>query len=914
MSINHSNWSRRTFVKTAGLLTTLGMTDSLELFAAEMKSVTIVVDPGDTVASSAAAKWAATELERALVEQQIHVGRADTVASAPAGDLCVLIASAGSPAAVSVLRAAGANPPAGPEALAVISGAKEAGKPVVLATGTDSRGVMYAVLEVADRVFCNDSASSALTASDAVVEAPANKLRSINRCFQSDLEDRPWFEDKEMWSAYLTMLATHRFNMFNLSMGLAYDYPQKVFDSYTYFTYPFFVKVSGYDQVHAGKLTDEQREKNLEILRFISDECAKRGLDFTLGLWNHAYVMPPGSDPTYPILGLTPETHAPYCRDALHTLLESCPGITGITMRVHGESGIPEGNFDFWEVVFQGIAKLDRKINVNLHAKGTSERIINIAQSTNMPVSLTPKYWAEHLGLPYQPSSIRETEKPPHGPDQKGALFELSNGARRFMRYSYGDLFKKDRTYDVYFRIWPGTQRVLLWGDPKLAAGDGRGFPMCGSLGVDLFEPLSFKGRASSGVSSATGGRCSYADQSLAPRYDWDKFVYSYRVWGRSIYNPDADPKACTRYWDKQLRAAGARMAEAVALGSRILRIVTTSQDPSAANWTYWPEIYTNMTIVDESLNKIYRDTPEPRVYGTVSPLDPQMFVAINSAIDEMLDGKSNSRYSPMEVARWLDDYADTIDRDVAQLSHDSRSSSSPVFRRALLDVQILSGLGHFYAAKIRSASYYRVYQRTGDAAIKQQAVTSYRKSLDSWTAVAILAKGKYMDDITYGQIPNMRGSWADRTAAIAADIDAMEKAPTPTPGASVSAQAKQTVLRQIASATPRPSTPCDHRPQGDFHPGSPMSIEIKVPSSITGVRLIYRHVNQAEYYETVDMKPSGDIHSATIPAEYTNSPYALQYYFELQHSPTHATMFPGLGPDLTQRPYFLVEQQSSHA
>lgn len=35
---------------------------------------------------------------------------------------------------------------------------------------------------------------------------------------------------------------------------------------------------------------------------------------------------------------------------------------------------------------------------------------------------------------------------------------------------------------------------------------------------------------------------------------------------------------------------------------------------------------------------------------------------------------------------------------------------------------------------------------------------------------------------------------------------------------------------------------------------------------------------------------------------------------FELQHSPTHATMFPGLGPDRTQRLYFLIEQQTSHS
>ena len=32
----------------------------------------------------------------------------------------------------------------------------------------------------------------------------------------------------------------------------------------------------------------------------------------------------------------------------------------------------------------------------------------------------------------------------------------------------------KDKDYSVLYRIWAGTQRVLVWGDPKLAGGYGR--------------------------------------------------------------------------------------------------------------------------------------------------------------------------------------------------------------------------------------------------------------------------------------------------------------------------------------------------------------------------------------------------------------------------------------------------------
>ncbi|HEY9125900.1 MAG TPA: hypothetical protein VIM62_02180, partial [Acidobacteriaceae bacterium] len=513
------------------------------------------------------------------------------------------------------------------------------------------------------------------------------------------------------------------------------------------------------------------------------------------------------------------------------------------------------------------------------------------------------------LGLPYQPASIRELEKPPNEPDHAGALFELSGGARKFMRYSYGDLFKKSRTYDVYFRIWPGTQRVLLWGDPQLAAGDGRGFSMCGSLGVDLFEPLSFKGRASSGVSSAPGGRCSYADQSLAPRYDWEKFAYSYRVWGRYIYNPDADPEACHRYWRRQLRDAGEPMAHALALASRILRIVTTSQEPSAANWTYWPEMYTNMTIVDPSLNTIYHDTPEPRVYGNVSPLDPQIFSGINETVDDLIAGKSNSRYSPLEVAQWLASYAESIDRSLDEAQKHALNAQSPVYRRAALDAQIQSGLGKFFSAKIRSAALFALYRKTGDTAVLDQAVAQYRKASESWKAFATVAKGRYMDDVTYGKVPNMRGHWMDRLAAIDADIEAMKSAKADGDGTSIDASLKEAVIRQIMTPSARPKVSCAHTAASAFHGGNAVPLEVKVSGPVSAVRLVYRHVNQAEYYVTVEMKRTGNVYRAEIPADYSRSEYALQYYFELQHTEKVSTMFPGLGPSLMDRPYFLVEQ-----
>ena len=69
---------------------------------------------------------------------------------------------------------------------------------------------------------------------------------------------------------------------------------------------------------------------------------------------------------------------------------------------------------------------------------------------------------------------------------------------------------------------------------------------------------------------------------------------------------------------------------------SRILPILTSAHLPSASNNSFWPEIYANMGIMADSLQP-YGDTPSPRRFGTVSPLDPQLFSRIDDHADAAL-------------------------------------------------------------------------------------------------------------------------------------------------------------------------------------------------------------------------------------------------------------------------------------
>src|SRR5207248_912122 len=98
------------------------------------------------------------------------------------------------------------------------------GQAVLLVAGADARGLVYASLELADRVRHAADPLAALDVAAPIVERPANPIRGINRLLVSDVEDLAWFRDREGWRQYLTMLATHRFNRLHLAFGIGHDF------------------------------------------------------------------------------------------------------------------------------------------------------------------------------------------------------------------------------------------------------------------------------------------------------------------------------------------------------------------------------------------------------------------------------------------------------------------------------------------------------------------------------------------------------------------------------------------------------------------------------------------------------------------------------------------------------------------
>ncbi|SOD92244.1 hypothetical protein [Spirosoma fluviale] len=905
--INRENQTvnRRHFLKLAGI-TTLGA--NFGTFPpVTAQAVSVVLDPGDSIAGLPSVQWAVNELETALSARGIAVDRREQLAQTAAGNLCIVVSGSGSSLAGKLLKNAGASIPAKPEALGLVPG-QVAGRQVLLASGFDERGLVYAVLELADQVHYDARPLPALTSRKALIEQPANEIRSLTRLFVSEVEDKKWYNDRAMWPAYLSMLATQRFNRFNLSLGIGYDFLRNVTDAYFLFSYPFLLTVPGYN-VRVPELPDAERDQNLAMLKFISEQTVARGLTFQLGLWMHGYEWLDSPNPNYTITGLTRENHGPYCRDAVRTLLQACPAISGVTFRVHGESGVNEGSYKFWQTVFEGVATCGRKVEIDMHSKGMDQTMIDSAVKTGLPIVISPKYWAEHLGMPYHQADIRALEVP--DPKKKtSTLMNLSEGSRSFMRYGYGDLLKDKRPYRVLHRVWPGTQRLLLWGDPVTQAAHARAFSFSGSAGGELMEPLSFKGRRGTGIA---GGRCAYADTTLEPRWDWEKYQYTLRLFGRLLYNPDAKPEIWNRYLQKQFGASAASVEQALANATRILPIVLTSHGASAGNNTYWPELYTNQPIVDPAINDnlthLY-DTPSPKVFGNVSPLDPQLFLSINEYTRELLTGKSTGKYTPVETAQWLEDYAAEAAKHLALAETKTSDRNSPAYRRLAIDVAMQIGLGRFFATKFRTGVLYAIFDQTGDRTALEEALKTYRKARGYWADLANRAKDVYKSDITVGERTFLRGHWLDRLPAIDQDIAAMAQKLEQAESETAKAESRSQVAIQKAMGRPvRPVMAVIHTPPQSFRAGQPVDIDLAMDKNPQSVRLYYRHIDQAERYEQVEMKMVGHQYRATIPSAYTNSPYPLQYYFDINDSSETAGLHPGFNAALTNQPYFIMRQ-----
>ena len=244
-------------------------------------------------------------------------------------------------------------------------------------SGGDLRGVMYGLLAAADQVRTTGRLAPA-------EGKPAVPIRGIRKFLHNKDLEEDWYYSREYWLAYIQMLARNRFNRFNLVFAHQTNYMAP--------PYPFWVGIEKFPEIRVPGLTSEQRTRNLEMLKFISQTAADHAIDFTLGIWEHN--IQEGMSAT--VEGLNEENLGPYTYAALKKVLAECPAIRSIQVRTNSESGIPPARqVEFYrDHVYRAIREAGRLVKLDLRGWLMSDGMLEAATNAGVPLRLSCKFWA----------------------------------------------------------------------------------------------------------------------------------------------------------------------------------------------------------------------------------------------------------------------------------------------------------------------------------------------------------------------------------------------------------------------------------------------------------------------------------------------------------------------------------------
>jgi hypothetical protein len=768
-----------------------------------------------------------------------------------------------------------------PESICIQRLPQKDGK-LLLISAYDSRGLSYALLEAARTVELAQNNDDILAAIPAALETPFLRVRAMSiHPLNADLEAE-WYFSEEFWQGYFKQLARNRYNNFALTFSDQTNYLNPI--------YAYMVDVPGFPQVQVQGQGPRERQRNLAMLKRIAELATDRGIDFTLAIWMQAPV------PRYSgkvLVENLPEglSLADYCSRGLSLILQACPAINGIQLRMNDEAGVPpEKQLEFYRPIFRAIGDCGRPMRLDLRYKGVQPATIQAARDAGLDVTISTKLWCEHFGLPYHP-----TEADSHYRDS---------------RYSFGTMLAHPRPYHVLYQLWTvGSQRLLLWGDPNYAARFAQSCKLGDGEGFEVFAPLTDKG-----YGDAPGNWRIFADSSYeVGTWEYERYWFFYLVFGRMGYNPATNPEVWQREFRHRFGKAAADIETAYRQASQVVPLVTATQLPGASEWSWWPEIDTGGGILE---------------YMCTQPSDTGQFYAIRAWKktplwrweewdanipgygDDAVAGKLRGKTTPWEVSRMLlrlaDETNQSIDQAKAKISH----PQSPEFRGTELDLRVLAQLARFHAAKKQAAAHLAFFELTGEAGRLPMALEQSRAAVAAWEQIVQLTDHVYHDNLVFGvtkDSPRSKmghhhsGHWKDRLDEVRADVIYVEQLIASHGG-------EQKKFRRFPGETPLDmDLKLEHSPIANAAPGVDLPLIAKVSSATPTSKVIlhYRRLDQTAAWNQVPMRSIADNRfEAIIPGKDISDRWDLQYYFEV--------LIPGGGrmwPDWqSQQPFYVVK------
>ena len=737
----------------------------------------------------------------------------------------------------------------------------------IVIAGSDSRGLTYGLYEVFDAVRLAPLGADILGCIEDASESPHVAVRAVSTQICNEDVEAVWYDSDEYWRWFFEMLSRYRFNGYTLIYGHNTNYMIP--------PYAWFVQVPEYPDVRVKGMSEIQREANLKRLNDICDIASEYDIDLSIGIWTQLPVINAreGLDFGESMIENLPEGVAggDYCSKGLRLMLEKCPGIKGVQLRMNEESGIPHDQQEsYYRELFSGIANCGRDVKLDLRYKSLSQETIDIANETGVDLTVSTKYWCEHMGLPYHPA-------------QQEPLYSPS-------RYGYGTMLKHDRNYRVIYRLWTfGTSRLLLWGDNDYAARFAESCTLGGGEGFEIMAPLTNKG-----FGNDAGQWSIFEDESLVSyRWEYERYWPYFLSFGRFGYNPDASRNIWHRELASRFGDSWQQISKAYASASKVLPLITATALFSANSWRFWPEMLTCQHL--DSYRKI-----QPSDYSqfyALSKFEMTPFwrgegwtADCSGFVEDAVAGELNGKWTPIEVSVKLSEIADDILSAI-----DNCQADSAELKATLLDMNVLAGLARYHAAKKLAATELEFFYHDRDVLRLPVIWKHINQARQHWLKIVELTDGKYYDRMILGfskehnsdfafKLQEHIGHWKDRVADVDADVAFVAELMRVN---GVTAESDVTSLRRYAAEDIKKLSDkpvIEQVEASSFAAGSDFEVTFKVEYSqpLRSVNLYYRAMAQTHEWSTVAMQPLGDgRYKATIAADDIDLDYDLLYYAE---------------------------------
>ena len=573
-----------------------------------------------------------------------------------------------------------------PEAL-IIQEIQINGENSLIACGFDTRGLDYALYELAARV--NSQSVTALY--KPVNETPFIKLRGVIHYFSGKELRAGWTFPREYWVNYFNFLVRNRFNSFSL-----------VFDA-PYFSspFPFLFYIPEHPEVGYNFLFSEKiMENNLNSLNEFATLARESGLDFHLGL--HNFLPNIGELEKHPahIDGLNSKNVESYLYLGLKQLIFSCPQISGLEVNFFLE---PTQNkyvnqTFFYNTFIKAIIETGNQIQLKINPEQFNSETIQQIVKSDIKTVLSSSFWGKYAGLPYP----AEKSKPIIIPE------------------SNQDSVLINSQLNIY-----GTSPVLPWGDPDYVHTLLDSLENLGYKGLEIVPPVARKNTSKIREEKPLNSNYQYF------KWEYERHWYLYQIFGRLSFNPHTTGEVLIRNFHRRFGEKGNQLAEIYSLAGKVLPLYVgvhiNKEDPSN-----WPE-----TEVGGLLE----------YYLRVPPGDPSLFSSFEEYTNSILSGTKIAKISPLYITKYFKDLGTKILEKIKAIEdYLPRGDEDNIkeWQTLLIDFSILGNFSLYHSRKFKAAHELSLFYKTKDLHSLNQAIIFLKKARTCWEKIITLTNQAY--------------------------------------------------------------------------------------------------------------------------------------------------------------------------